>query len=178
MFSARWITQIGLTEIYIVGKLNYMVKFEQAFKNAVTDAKREVLVAQIRSHPEMTISELGKLSVGELGALLKQITVGDILGGGGGRGGRRRKNVAGGVKAAPKVGGAGKVNTRTQKGREAYDKAILEILKAKTEPVSAPQIKNEVGGTSLQIRTALNRLISQGHVTYTGKARGPRYQGV
>lgn len=155
----------------------YMVKFEQAFKNAVTDAKREVLVAQIRSHPDMTISELGKLSVGELGALLKQITVGDILGGATGRGGRRRKNA--GAKAAAKPGGgAGKVNTRTQKGREAYDKAILEILKAKTEPVSAPEIKNEVGGTSLQIRTALNRLISQGHVTYTGKARGTRYQGV
>ncbi len=153
-----------------------MVKFEQAFKNAVTDAKREVLVAQIRSHPEMTISELGKLSVGELGGLLKQITVGDILGGSSGRGGRRRKNA--GSKAVAKAGGAGKVNTRTQKGREAYDQAILEILKAKTEPVSAPEIKSEVGGTSLQIRTALNRLISQGHVTYTGKARGTRYQGV
>lgn len=154
-----------------------MVKFEQAFKNAVTDAKRDVLVAQIRSHPEMTISELGKLSVGELGALLKQITVGDILGGSTGRGGRRRKN-PGAKPAVKQAGGAGKVNTRTQKGREAYDKAILEILKAKTEPVSAPEIKSEVGGTSLQIRTALNRLISQGHVTYTGKARGTRYQGV
>ncbi|MCA9716746.1 MAG: hypothetical protein H6713_19815 [Myxococcales bacterium] len=156
-----------------------MVKFEQAFKNAVTDAKREVLVAQIRSHPEMTISELGKLSVGELGGLLKQITVGDLLEGASASKSpsprRSAKAGGGGAKAPAK---SGKVNTRTQKGRDAYDQAILDILKSKSEPVSAPEIKNVVGGTSLQIRTALNRLISQGHVTYTGKARGTRYQGV
>ena len=61
-------------------------------------------------------------------------------------------------------------------GVRAYDKAILEAL---TElgggPVSGAKIKARVGGTPLQARTALNRLIEAGTVTFEGKARGTKY---
>lgn len=176
-----------------------MAKFEQAFKNAVSDAKREVLVAQIRSHPEMTVSELGKLSTGDLGALLRLITIGDIMS----TVNRAKKRGPGRPPAAvsaptpastpapalapvtrrsaPKAAApvsAGEVNTRTQEGREAYDKAILALLRSSSTPMAAPDLKGQLGGTSLQVRTALNRLISNAQVSYTGKARGTRYRAV
>jgi hypothetical protein len=174
-----------------------MVKFEQAFKNAVSDAKREVLVAQIRSHPEMTVSDLGKLSTGDLGALLRLITIGDIMS----TVNRAKKRGPGRPpsavsaptpastpdlapvtrRSAPKAAApvsAGEVNTRTQEGREAYDKAILALLRSSSTPMAAPDLKGQLGGTSLQVRTALNRLISNAQVSYTGKARGTRYRAV
>ena len=41
--------------------------------------------------------------------------------------------------------------------------------------VSGADVKAKVGGTSLQVRTAINRLIEQGKVTFEGKARGTKY---
>lgn len=186
-----------------------MVKFEQTFRDAVANAERDVMIEQIRATPEMTIAELGKLAIGDLGAVLKQVTIGDILGvgtpapvkaparaaGGRGRGGRGKKAAAAPAAAAPAAAagqaapapktrrGAGSskpkgVNTRTQDGRDAYDKAMLDVLKGSSKQMAAPELGTAVGGTPLQVRTSLARLIQAGKVSWTGKARGTRYKAL
>ncbi len=106
--------------------------------------------------------------------MLREITLGQLADAGG-KPNKRGKTKA---KNAPKPahGKPGKVNTRTQAGREAYDKAILEALnELGGGPVSGAKVKARVGGTPLQARTALNRLIETGAVTFEGKARGTKY---
>lgn len=66
----------------------------------------------------------------------------------------------------------GVVNTRTQEGRDAYDKKIL------AEIGSEPHTVEELAppGTPEQIRTSLHRLVEAKMVKRTGQARGTRYQ--
>lgn len=73
-------------------------------------------------------------------------------------------------------GGGGKaVNTRTPAGREAYDQAVLAAVQAARGPIGAGPLRKKVGGTALQVRTALNRLIEAGRINYEGRARATRY---
>ncbi|HEY8375461.1 MAG TPA: hypothetical protein VIK91_03185 [Nannocystis sp.] len=178
-----------------------MSRFETTFRNAVANAERDVMIEQIRSNPQMSLAELGKLATGELGSLLKGITIGEVLGQGApaARASARGRSAAaapakarkGGRQAAPaakeaapsaaKRGGAAArpaVDTRTPAGREAYDQAMLNALKAAGGPQAAPQLSAVVGGTPLQVRTSLARLIERGLVTWTGQARGTRYTAV
>jgi hypothetical protein len=185
-----------------------MSRFETTFRNAVANAERDVMIEQIRSNPQMSLAELGKLATGELGSLLKGITIGELLGQGGaappaaprGRGGakpvkvpqalvakaptgRKGRGAAAPAKEAPapaaKRGGSkAVVDTRTPAGRDAYDQAMLNALKNATGPQAAPDLSAVVGGTPLQVRTALARLIERGVVSWTGQARGTRYTAV
>lgn len=184
-----------------------MSRFEATFRSAVANAERDVMIEQIRSTPTMSLAELGKLATGELGSLLKGITIGEILGAkparpsagkaarpaaaapakssGGRKGGRaaakgkakgKAKEKEAEKESAPKRGGGSKaVDTRTPAGREAYDQSVLDALKAAGKDVAAPDLSKVVGGTPLQIRTALARLIERGAVKWTGQARGTRY---
>lgn len=188
-------------------KTEAMSKFETTFRNAVANAERDVMIEQIRTNPQMSLSELGKLATGDLGPLLKGITIGEILGqisakpagrasagkaaraaaapapakssggrkpGGRSRGeGREAKESSGGGKRAAKG-----VDTRTPAGREAYDQAMLNALKQVGKAAAAPELAAAVGGTPLQIRTSLARLIERGLVNWTGQARGTRYTAV
>lgn len=72
--------------------------------------------------------------------------------------------------------GEEEVNTRTQEGRERYDRAVLELVRNAKGPIGATQIRDALGGTPLQVRTALNRLIEGGHLAYQGRARATRYR--
>jgi hypothetical protein len=42
-------------------------------------------------------------------------------------------------------------------------------------PIGAGALRRKVGGTALQVRTALNRLIEAGRINYEGRARATRY---
>ena len=107
--------------------------------------------------------------------MLREITLGQLANAAGGKPNKRGK-AKGQTAQRPVQGKPGKVNTRTQAGREAYDNAILEALKELGGgPVSGAKIKAWIGGTPLQARTALNRLIEAGTVTFEGKARGTKY---
>lgn len=68
-------------------------------------------------------------------------------------------------------------DTRTEEGREQIDQAVLGILK-RGSPLLSENIRAHVGGTPLQVRASLNRLIESGSVTVEGKARGTRYARV
>ena len=190
-----------------------MSRFETTFRNAIANAERDVLVDQIRANPQMSLNELGKLATGELGKLLNQITVADLIGAaaeaGRKAGGKQEKAAqadsgrkAGGKQekaAQPETGrksaeGAGRkpaqaetgrkpgkaaqvdVDTRTAEGRAAYDDAVLAALRAATGPQSASELTAVAGGSPLQIRTALARLIEAGSVSWSGRARGTRYK--
>ena len=55
---------------------------------------------------------------------------------------------------------------------------MLNGLKNAPGPQAAPDLSAVVGGTPLQVRTALARLIERGLVSWTGQARGTRYTAV
>ncbi len=180
-----------------------MSRFETTFRNAVANAERDVLVDQIRANSQMSLQELGKLAMGQLGNLLNQITVADLIGERAPRSGdtsparkssveprkaaspaqetpasSRKAKAEGGARKAE--GGARKpagaeVDTRTAEGRAAYDEAVLAALKGMTKPASASDLTSVAGGSPLQIRTALARLIETGGVHWSGRARGTRY---
>jgi len=67
------------------------------------------------------------------------------------------------------------VDTRTGEGRAIYDEAVLAALRAASGPQSASGLTAVAGGSPLQIRTALARLIETGTVNWSGRARGTRY---
>ncbi len=211
------ITQRGIDVAFAFVHISRMSRFESTFRNAIANAEKDVLVDQIRANPQMSLSELGKLATGELGNLLKQITVADLVGAGGasqrgaahiggaaiggkpsgaGRGGRKGGEAASvrdsgardtggrksGTAAAANSGDARKpkaaqaeVDTRTGEGRAAYDEAVLAALRAAGGPQSASGLTAVAGGSPLQIRTALARLIENGTVNWSGRARGTRY---
>jgi hypothetical protein len=74
------------------------------------------------------------------------------------------------------AGRGGKVNTRSAKGRAAYEQAVYDVVaSANGRQVSAVDIRSKVGGTPMQARAALNRLIEDGRVAYTGVARATKY---
>lgn len=67
------------------------------------------------------------------------------------------------------------VNTRTAEGRAVYDEALFAAVKDKGAPIGAGAIISVAGGTSLQARAGLARLIESGRITWSGKARGTKY---
>jgi hypothetical protein len=72
-------------------------------------------------------------------------------------------------------GKAKAVNTRTAEGRAEYDEALFQAVKEHGGPVGAGALIAKVGGTSLQARAGLARLIEAGRITWSGKARGTKY---
>jgi hypothetical protein len=160
--------------------------FEREMSAAVKDVQRAVFLDLIRSHPEMTLAELSKLSKGQFSSLLSSVTVGEVINAG-------REGERAGKVAPPSLGGhadmeddydedddddgeeGSDVNTRTAAGRREYDNRVLEFVRNSDEAVSATEIRNHVGGTSLQVRKSVARLIEAEQVTWQGKARGTRY---
>ena len=135
-------------------------------------------VAQLAEHAGMDIDSVVALVLGAKGGAPKAVAPK--------RGGRKaggRKAAVGAVEAEiapvedePAEDTGGSHNTRTRAGREALDNAIIDYLKAQSEPVRALDIRKGIGGTAAQVRTRLNYLIEQGKVTYKGRASGTRYK--
>ena len=66
------------------------------------------------------------------------------------------------------------VDTRTESGRAALDAAVFEVVQEFKASIAASAFAS-LGASPNQIRSSLNRLIAEGSVTWTGKARGTRY---
>jgi hypothetical protein len=143
--------------------------FERQFSNAIESAERAVFIELIRDNPQLSLAEIAKLGKGRFEGLLSSVTVGDIMGASKGRRGGRR------AEGRAVRGGKKHVDTRTRAGRDAYDEAILGVLQNASRPLRAPEITGEVGGSPLQARASLARLIDAGRVTWEGKARGTKY---
>ncbi len=86
---------------------------------------------------------------------------------------RKRKAVD--TKPARRPSG-GAVNTRTAEGRAAFDRAVIEALVEAGKAVGATPLIRKVGGTSLQMRTALARLVEAEKAVQRGRARATVYE--
>lgn len=155
-----------------------MSSFEREFNSAVEAVERDVFINLVCENPQLTLAELTKLGKGKFANLLSSVCVGDIIQGGRGA---APDDAAGGKRA--RVGKKGKVktkavNTRTPEGRRAYDAAVLAMVEEAARPIKAPEITAKVGGTALQVRKSLARLIEGGKITWEGKARGMKYSVV
>ncbi len=69
------------------------------------------------------------------------------------------------------------VDTQTASARDRYDARVLKALQAADGWSRATQIRERVGGSPLQIRTALHRLIERGVISQRGQARATEYWG-
>lgn len=164
-----------------------MSKYEAAFKAALAEAERRICLDVLRSSPELSLAELHKLGRGRLSSVFAELTVGELVRGAADAAPptRGRKAAAGArssaaAKPAPEKADAAppavpEVNTRTVEGREAYDVALYGAVKDIGRPARVAEIIARVGGTNLQARAGLTRLINAGKLTWTGKARGTKY---
>jgi hypothetical protein len=80
------------------------------------------------------------------------------------------------VKAAPAAKKAA-VDTRAAAGRAKYDETVLAASRGAKSKVKAADLRSKLGGTPLQIRAALHRLIEDGKIKAHGQARGTTYTG-
>ncbi|HLT36869.1 MAG TPA: hypothetical protein VK034_11310 [Enhygromyxa sp.] len=156
-----------------------MSSFEREFNSAVEAVERDVFINLVCENPQLTLAELTKLGKGKFASLLSTVSVGDII-----QGGRNGVRVAdepeddepsARVKTNKAKVKTKSVNTRTPEGRKAYDAAVLAVVEEAERPIKAPEITARVGGTALQVRKSLARLIDLGKITWEGKARGMRY---
>jgi hypothetical protein len=153
--------------------------FEREFNSAVEAVERDVFINLVCENPQLTLAELTKLGKGKFATLLSTVSVGDII-----QGGRNGIRVAEEsddddderpIKANKSKVKTKSVNTRTPEGRKAYDAAVLAVVAESERPIKAPEITSRVGGTALQVRKSLARLIDAEKITWEGKARGMRY---
>lgn len=82
-------------------------------------------------------------------------------------------------KSAARTDGRAKASAhevRTSSGRETYDAKVLAAIEAAKGPVSAEQVRKLAGGTPIQFRAAVERLMESKRVKRLGKARGTRYK--
>ena len=156
-----------------------VVLFSPPVKKILGNIIRDALVNAIGSQPRATIADLLEVVRSEDGLILRGITLGELAGTNGqtaNRGADQPAKRTAGTRKQPAARSA-TPETRTADGRAAYDQAMLDTLAAVGGgPVAASELIAKVGGTALQARTSLNRLIAAGKATFTGKARGTRYK--
>ncbi len=169
-------------------------KYEAAFQSAIIDRERQICIDLLRQTPDLTLGDIHKLSRGSLARIFDAISVDELIAGsasgapgvpkakvGRPRGRRpaiQQPLVSDSAPAPEPVAAAaapGVVNTRTPAGRLGYDNAILTALTDIGAPVGVAKLMARAGGSNLQARAALNRLINAGRVAWSGKARGTRY---
>jgi|GEM_PF-1505378 len=78
------------------------------------------------------------------------------------------------AKPSAKAAASG-VETRTQAGRDAFDAALLDLLKGVQSGMGARDIADETGASLPQIRSAVARLVSKKKVRFEGKTAARRY---
>lgn len=130
----------------------------------------ESLVAQ------MTVAELAQRSGRSISDVIELVLSqsGSPRARSSGNGERKRGAKAAPAPAAPR-GKKGSAQVRTQAGRASYDESVLAAVKASKGKAKAEELRKKIGGTPPQLRAALARLIENGKVKSTGKARGTAY---
>jgi hypothetical protein len=119
-------------------------------------AERQGLIEIVRGQSDRPIAELLELlGHGRTGRLLGTLTIGECQRGAADDQAIELQNKA--------------------KLRAAYDARILNVLRDAEEPLSPREIRELVGGSALEARTALQRLAAAKKVTRTWKDRGHGY---
>ena len=68
------------------------------------------------------------------------------------------------------------IDTKTRDGREVFDAQVLNVIATAQGPVGTAEIGEAVGGSMLQRRTALHRLVAAKKIRRTGVTRKTRYE--
>jgi len=142
------------------------------------DALRVLLVHFVRSRGSAaTIGEL--LADPIVGALVPSLTIAELGGSASAAapGKRRGRPPGSGKKKAGRKPGRPKgAATRTQAGRSDYDEKVMASISGSKGPISAEQARKKIGGTPMQFRAAVERLLAAKKVKREGKARGTKYR--
>ena len=69
----------------------------------------------------------------------------------------------------------GHVDTRSASGRKEFDTRVLEAVRALGGSAQANDVERVVGGTPMQRRTSLARLVKSRKLTRSGQARATTY---
>lgn len=146
--------------------------------------KKEIDVGLDTAAKQVTVEffreKIGAKDLKELAAVLKlRPAVGEV----------RLADVVNGLAKQPKVTRTRKtkasprkteIDTATDDGRSRYDARVLmtinRLVKKTEEPVSAEAVREEVGGTASQFRSAAKRLIKARKIKRSGKTRATVYQ--
>ena len=67
------------------------------------------------------------------------------------------------------------VDTRAAAGRAKYEETVLGAIRSSKGRVKAEELRKRLGGTPLQTRAALHKLIEDGKIKAQGQARGMTY---
>lgn len=150
---------------------------DSSVHTGLSSAQRRALASVLRSQPSATLGELGSILEGQLGSMLRSLTIGELLGH------AQQSSPAGQSQPAATLRPANEalretpdsVNSRTAAGRRQYDAAVLSALRSAGRPLSAGELRLMVGGSGQQIRVSLKRLVEEDGVERSGIARGTRY---
>lgn len=148
------------------------------YKAAMNNAKIMAFTQVIHRHPEVSLHEMVNFA-SEVG--LKDLTIGELssLPKDGKDWVKRLALPQSGAKALSSAKAERPaVNTRTAEGRKDHDSSVLSYLKGYKGWASSVQVSEVVGGTTMQARQSLNRLIEQGLVEYKGRTQSTRYRFV
>jgi len=143
-------------------------KLEQNFARAFASREKELFLDTLLAHPDISLMQLASLAKSRSREIATQTTVKDLLGHAKAAGGSEKKSTISGSEY-------GVVSTRTAVDRRILDTKVLAFVKDCSSPCTATEVREALGGTPLQIRRALNRLIERDALSYQGQARGTRY---
>jgi hypothetical protein len=161
--------------------IELMATLIDSYSEAMAGQVEAALVSLVRHKPQTTAAQLAELVAAN--PTLGATTLSTLLDGSkpkrrGRPPGRKSASISA-VASEPKrkVGGTAKRNVRTDAGREQFAQDVLAALRELGgDSISATTLRGALGGGDpIQLRTSLNRLISNGLVTFSGKARGTRY---
>jgi len=147
-------------------------QLSQEYKNMMGAAAKVAFITAVRRNHDASLAEVVEMAEAEG---LGHLTVGEVF---------FEKKVEFGVKALPAARGARKsrhsvdaseVDTRRPADRASYDRSLLDAMFEK-KWMSAQDLRKVAGGTPLQARKALNRLIEGGKIKFKGKARATKYR--
>lgn len=139
------------------------MSIKSQFAASIESGTRSATIQALLDNPGTTLAEIRKFRDNGTGQHFSDIMLNEVLG------------VRPKTKRVPRAAASG-VDTRTPDGRAEYDKAVLKVVRKSREPIGAAEICAVAGGSPLQVRVALARLIAAGQVTWTGKARGTKYE--
>lgn len=147
------------------------MSLKSQFTASIDSGTRAATIQALLDNPGTTLGELRKFRDSDVtGQHFSSITLDEILG--------KPASAKRGDRTIAKTTKPSGVDTRTPDGRAEYDKAVLKAVRKSREPIGAAEICAVAGGSPLQVRVALARLIAAGQVNWTGKARGTKYEAV
>ncbi len=146
-------------------------QLSKEYKGMIEAAAKVAFITAVRRNHDVTLLQVAEMAKTES---LDHLTIGEVFFDKVDFGSNLALMPANGKKR--KALPAEAADTRTPAARVEYEKCLLELMKAEGKWVSAATLRKQVGGTSLQARKALNRLIEQDLVKFKGQARATKYR--